>query len=573
MPAQNSEIAELFYDIADLLEIEGANPFRVRAYRDAARTIEGYPRRIEELVAAEEPLDQIPGIGEDLANKITEIVETGNLAFYETLRSRTPLSLLKFLEISGLGPKRVQQLYHELNVTNLEELNAAIEEGEVDDLESFGPKTVENIRDALDSGSMQEERTRLDIAKQFVDPLVTYLSDIDSVKKVGVAGSYRRRKPTVGDLDIIATSKEGEVVSEAFVNYGSASETISRGETKASIRLRSGLQVDLRIVPEESFGAALLYFTGSKAHNIHLRNIAVEQNLKINEYGVFKGEERLLGKTETEIYEHFEMAFIEPELRKDTGEIEAALEGSLPELITLEDIRGDLQMHTDESDGDHSLEEMASAAEALGYEYIAITDHTSYIGVTQGLEEKDVDAYVEKIDAFNDEHDGLQILKGIEVDIHKDGTLDLSDRALEKMDVVLGSIHSHFDLSEEQQTQRLIQAMDNPNMNIIAHPTTRRIGLREGIDLKMEAIMEAALERECFLEINASPERLDLSDQYIRLAGDLGLKLVISTDAHRQSSLRNMKNGVDQARRGWAEKTQIINTYPLKELQKHLLRH
>ncbi len=572
MPVQNSEIAEIFYEIADLLEIEGANPFRVRAYRDAARTIEGYPRRIEEMVHADDPIDSIPGIGEDLADKISEIVETGSLDFHENLLAQTPQSLIKLLEISGLGPKRVQQLYQELGITNFEELETAIESGQLVELDGFGPKMVDNIREALESESIKEERTRLDIAEQFIDPLVNFLSAMNTVKKVAVAGSYRRRKETVGDLDIIVTSAEGEAVSKAFVGFDSVSEILSKGKTKTSVRLRSGLQVDLRIVPEESYGAALLYFTGSKAHNIHLRKIAVDQDLKINEYGVFKNDDRLVGKTEAEIYESLNMAFIEPELRKDTGEIEAALERELPQLLTRDDIRGDLQMHTQQSDGHHSLEEMAAAAEALGYEYIAITDHTSYIGVTQGLKAEDVDAYIEKIDAFNAADHGLHVLKGVEADIHEDGQLDLPDDALEKFDLVLGSIHSHFDLSEEKQTERILRAMDNPNFNILAHPTTRRIGERQGIDLQMEKIMEAALERQCFLEINANPERLDLWDQYIRLAGELGLKLVISTDAHRKSSLQNMKYGVYQARRGWAEKSQILNTDPLDVLIQQLER-
>ena len=573
MPVQNSEIANIFYEIADLLEIEGANQFRVRAYRDAARTIEGYPRRINEMIEGDEPLDEIPGIGEDLANKIEEIVKTGNLVFYEKLLARTPQSLLKLLDISGLGPKRVQQLYQELDITNLEELRAAIEDGEVAELDGFGPKTVGNISEALESESLQDERTRLDIAEQFVEPLVEYLQQIESVSQVTVAGSYRRRKATVGDLDIIATSKEGATITESFVKYDSVDEVLSQGDTKASIKLRSGLQVDLRVVPNESYGAALLYFTGSKEHNIHLRNIALKEDLKINEYGVFKKDERILGETEEEIYAHFDLDFIEPELRKDTGEIEAAMNKSLPDLINLKDIRGDLQMHTDESDGEHSLAEMAQAAEDLGYEYIAITDHTSYIGVTQGLEKDDVPAYVKKIDEFNENHEGVFVLKGVEVDIHEDGSLDLPDEALKEMDIVLGSIHSHFNLDEKKQTERVLKAMDNPYFNVLAHPTTRRIGSRDPIELDLERVMEAALERRCFIEINASPERLDLWDQYIRLAGDLGLKLVISTDAHRKSSLRNMKYGVYQARRGWAEKSQILNTRSLSELRELLKKN
>jgi DNA polymerase (family 10) len=566
MPVQNIDIADIFYEIADLLEIEGANPFRIRAYRDAARTIEGHPRRLYEMVDSDESLKDIPGIGEDLAKKIEEIVTTGNLAFYEKLLSRTPHSLIQLLDISGLGPKRVQKLYQELGITNTKELRAAIESGKVTDLEGFGKKTVENILKALDSESFQNERTRLDIAEQFVNPLVNYLRHLASVSKVIIAGSYRRRKPTVGDLDIIVVSEKGQDVAEAFVNYDSVSEILSQGETKSSVKLRSGLQVDLRIVSDESYGAALLYFTGSKAHNIHLRNMAVDRELKLNEYGVFKSGERILGKTEEEIYRYFDMPYIEPELRKDTGEIKAALNHKLPKLIELNDIRGDLQMHTVSSDGDHTVAEMAEAAEELGYEYIAITDHSAYIGVTKGLKADEIEEYIENIDAFNNSHEGVKVLKGIEVDIHEDGSLDLPDGILKKLDIVLGSIHSHFNLSETKQTKRILRAIENPYFNILAHPTTRRIGSRDPISLDMERVMKAALENGCFLEINASPERLDLWDQYIRLAGEMGLKLSISTDSHRTSGLSTMKYGVYQARRGWAEKSQIINTRPLNKL-------
>ena len=571
MPVLNTEIAEIFTRIADLLEIEGANTFRIRAYRDAARTIEGYPRQIQKMITAGESIDDIPGIGEDLAQKINEIVETGELAFFENLRSRTPESLLKLLKISGLGPKRVKQIYEELHITDLEELHTAVQSGQLEALDGFGPKTVENIRNAFADESFSEARIRLDTAEKFAGPLEQYLLNVKGVENVIVAGSYRRRKPTVGDLDIIVMSESGEAASKALIHYDSVVETISRGEKKTSVRLRSGLQVDLRIVSEECFGATMLYFTGAKAHNIHLRRIAKDKKLKINEYGVYKGDKRLVGKTEKEIYKYFGMDWIEPELRQDTGEIEAALEGSLPELVTLDNIRGDLQMHSDHSDGKNSIVEMAFASERLGYDYIAITDHTSYIGVTQGLDMDDIGSYIEEIDTFNDTHDRPLILKGVEVDIPEDGSLDLPDAALEKMDIVLGSIHSHFDLSKQRQTQRLLRALDHPSVNILAHPTTRKIGKREAIELSMETIMEAAVERGCFLEINANPERLDIWDQYIRLAGDIGLKLSISTDAHHQSALKNMKYGIDQARRGWAKPVQIINSYPLEKL-KPLLR-
>lgn len=573
MPVQNSEIAHTFYEIADLLEIEGANTFRVRAYRDAARTIEGYPKRINDMVESGDSLDEIPGIGEDLAKKIDEMVRTSDLAFLETLRSRTPHSLLQLLDIPGLGPKRVQKLYRELQISNLEELQSALEAGSLVELEGFGEKTAKNISEAIKAGSKKQERTRLDIAEQFVEPLLEYLDGMEEVEQAVIAGSYRRRKATVGDLDILATSKSGKWVTERFVNYESVAEVLSQGETKASVRLRSGLQVDLRVVDKKSFGAALLYFTGSKAHNIHLRNLALEAGLKINEYGVYKKDERILGESEDEIYAQFGLPYIEPELREDTGEIEAAKNNRLPKLITISDIRGDLQMHTTESDGEYSLAEMAEAGQKMGYDYIAITDHTSYIGVTQGLGEEDVDNYIKKIDAFNKDHEGITVLKGLEVDIHRDGHLDLPDKVLKKLDIVLGSVHSLFNLSEAEQTERIIRAMDNPYLNVLAHPTTRRIGSREPIALVLEKIMKKALDVGCFLEINASPERLDLWDQYIRLAGDLGLKLAISTDAHRKSSLSNMKYGVYQARRGWAEKSLILNTYPLDELRQTLKRH
>ncbi len=572
MPVQNSEIAEIFYEIADLLEIEDANPFRVRAYRNAARTVAGYPRRINEMVEEGEDIDDLSGVGEDLAKKIREIVQTGNLEFLEKVRSRTPHSLIKLLGIKGLGPKRVQKLFNELGIRNLEELRAAIESGKVADLEGFGSKTVENIRQSLEVDTLEEERTRLDIAEQFVAPLVSYLKELATVEDVAVAGSYRRRLATVGDLDIIAISDAGAQVAEAFVSYDSVGEVVSQGATKTTVILRSGLQVDLRIVSKEHYGAALLYFTGSKAHNIHLRNLAVDQGFKINEYGVYKGDERIAGQNESEIYGLFNLPVIPPELREDQGEIQAAREDRLPELVQLEDIRGDLQMHTDQSDGNNNLEEMAAAAEELGYAYIGVTDHTAYIGVTQGLKASDVAEYLRKIDSFNESHTGIRVLKGLEVDILEDGTLDMENDCLEQLDLVLVGIHSHFGLSEEKQTERVLKALDNPYVNILAHPTARHIGNREPAALDMEQIMTAALERGCFLEVNASPERLDLRDQHIRLAKDIGLKLVISTDSHRASSLNNMKYGVYQARRGWADKSTILNTLPLDELLDHLTR-
>jgi len=573
MPVQNSEIADMLHEVADLLEIEDANPFRVRAYRNAARTIEGYAKRIYKMIDDGDDLKEISGIGEDLAEKIKEVVDTGNLRFLEDLRARTPHSLIELLKISGLGPKRVQQLYQELNITNLQELQDALKSGKVSELDGFGNKTVENILEAIEVGSFGEKRTRYDIAEQFVAPILDYLKALDYVEEAVAGGSFRRRKATVGDLDIIAISDQGDDVCKAFVEYDSVNEILSQGETKASVSLRSGLQVDLRVVKRESFGAALLYFTGSKAHNIHLRNIAVDKGYKLNEYGIYKGDEKIVGETEEEIYEFFNMPYIKPELREDKGEIEAALKGTLPDLVNLEDILGDLQMHTTESDGKNSIAEMAQTADELGYEYIAITDHSSHIGVTNGLKPEDIDTYLKKIDEFNEQNDGVWVLKGIEVDILKDGSLDLPDEVLGKLDIVLASIHSNFDLNEEEQTNRIIKALENPNVNILAHPTTRMIGTRKPINLDLQKIMEKSLSLGCFLEINASPERLDLWDDAILSAVESGLKLAISADAHRKNDFYNMKYGVFQARRGWASKSDILNTLPFKELKKQLQRN
>jgi DNA polymerase (family 10) len=572
MPMTNTEIADAFNEIADLLEIEGANQFRVRAYRDAARTISGLPRNVREMVANDEDLTELSGIGEDLAGKIKTLVETGHLTQLEELRERTPPALADMLQIEGLGPKRVQTIYHELDVTDLEELEQAAEAGRIQTLDGLGPKTEQKVLDELRRKREKEERTRLDVAEQLVEPLLDYLRGIEGVQRVTVAGSYRRRKETVGDIDILVISDAGEATIDAFVDYEDVEQIVSQGETKSTVVLRSDLQVDVRVVGEESYGAALLYFTGSKAHNIALRDMAMDRDLKVNEYGVFRGDERITGETEEEIYELFDLPYIPPELREDRGELEAARDDALPSLVTLDDIRGDLQMHTTASDADSTLREMVEGAQALGYEYIAITDHSAYVGVVTGLDADDLMKQIEKIDQLNDELDDFRVLKGMEVDIMEDGSLDLPDEALENLDVVVGSIHTKFDLPGEQQTERIIRAMDNPHFNILGHPTGRHIGKRPPYDVDLERVMGAALERGCFLEINASPERLDLNDVYAKLAKEMGLNLVISTDAHHVNGLSNMKYGVWQARRGWLEPDDVLNTRSWQDLLDTLKR-
>jgi DNA polymerase (family 10) len=578
LPVLNSEIAGAFREVADLLEIEGANTFRVRAYRNAARTIEELPQSAREMVEADKDLTDLDGIGEDLAKKIKVLVETGELPQLQQIKARTPAGLAEMLKIEGLGPKRVQALYRELDITSLEALQAAAEAGEVAEVSGLGEKTQETILAALKHRDEDAGRTRLDIAEQFVDPLVAYLKDDDRVERVTVAGSYRRRKATVGDLDILAISEDGEATIDRFVAYEDVDSVASQGSTRATVKLRSGLQVDLRVVARRSYGAALLYFTGSKAHNIALRNLAVEQGYKVNEYGVFETEDedqegaRVAGETEDEIYAFFDLAYVEPELREDRGEIEAAAKDALPDLVTLDDMRGDLQMHTTASDGGADLEEMVAGARKRGYDYIAITDHSSLVGVTQGL---DADALAERIDEIerlNESLEDIRVLKGIEVDILEDGSLDLPDEVLSRLDVCVASVHTHFNLSREKQTERIIRALDNPHVHILAHPTGRRIQQRQPYAVDIERVMEAALERGCYLEINAHPERLDLNDVHARMAREMGLKLAVSTDAHSVASLAYMRFGLDQARRAWLTAEDVLNTRSWEDLKELLKR-
>jgi DNA polymerase (family 10) len=568
----NSEIADIFREVADILEIQGANPFRVRAYRTAARTVSALGRNVADMINAGEDLTELQGIGEDLAGKIEEIVETGSLEQLEHLKNETSPELAKLLEIEELGPKRVRQLHEALGVNTLKELEEAAEADKIERLEGFGSVLQEKILASVKGKQGQEERIQLRTAEDLAMPLVAYLRSLEAVQRIEVAGSYRRRQETVGDLDILTISDDWEEVSHQFINYDAVVDIVSQGKTRSTVILRTGLQVDLRVVSPESHGAALFYFTGSKAHNIAIRNLAIDRGMKVNEYGVFEDDRRIAGETEEEIYGLFDLPFIPPELREDRGEIEAARKGELPDLVTVEDIRGDLQMHTDASDGRATLEEMVRAAQKRGYEYIAITDHSPHVVVTQGLDADALAKQIDEIDAMNDQLDDIRILKSIEVDILADGSLDLPNSILSRLDLTLCSIHSSFGLSREKQTERIIRAMDNPNFNILAHPTGRRIGDRAPIDVDLERVMEAALERNCFLEVNAQPDRLDLNDIYSKMAKEMGLKLSISTDAHSPDELAFMAYGVYQARRGWLEADDILNTQGWKELQTLLAR-
>ena len=572
MSVHNTEIAEMFSRLAELLEIQGANPFRIRAYRKAAQTIEGLPHSVASMLAEGSDLSDLPGIGEDLAAKIQEIVETGHLSLLDQVSSQLPGQLADLAKISTLGPKRVKMLYDTLGIQDLKGLAKAARSGKIRELHGFGPKTEEKILAETDKRSGTEQRIKISTAEEFAEPILDYLKSAKGVKDAIIAGSYRRRKDTIGDLDILVTCTQAKTMMDHFVAYEEVETVVSKGQTRATVILRSGLQVDLRVVPEESYGAALQYFTGSKAHNIAVRSLAVKKGLKINEYGVFRGETRIAGRTEKEVYAQVGLPYLEPELRENWGEVEAGLHHALPHLVTLNDIRGDLHVHSKASDGHSTIYDMALAAQSKGYNYLAICDHSQRVTIAHGLDAKRLTSQIEEIDRLNQTLKGFDILKGAEVDILEDGSLDLSDELLQRLDLTVCAIHYKFNLPRAKQTERIIRAMDHPAFSILAHPTGRMINEREPYEIDMEQIMAAALERGCYLEVNAQPVRLDLNDRHCKMAKDMGVKVVISTDAHRTTDLDFMRFGVGQARRGWLEPEDVLNTRSLKELKKFLRR-
>ena len=568
MPIHNADISKLFRRLADLLEIEGANPFRIRAYRNAAQTIDDQPRSAAGMIEAGEDLTRLPGIGEDLASKIDEISRTGRLAALEEVEARTPSTLAALTSIPGLGPKRVHTLYEALGITTVEELARAAQEHKICGLPRFSAQIEARIAEETAKYTQAERRLKLATAEDFAETLCAFMKKAPGVRDVAVAGSYRRRRETVGDLDILVTCQHGPTVIEHFCGYEEAAKIVARGDTKAALILKAAIQVDLRVVPGESYGAALHYFTGSKAHNIAIRRLGQAKGLKINEYGVFRREKRIGGRTEEEVFAAVGLPFIEPELREGRGEIEAALEGRLPKLITLKDIKGDLHAHTKASDGKSSLKEMAEAAKALGYEYLAVTDHTKHATVARGLDEVRLSAQLEEIDRRNDELAGILILKSSEVDILADGWLDLPDRILRRLDFTVCAVHYKFDLDAKAQTERVLRAMDDRHCTILAHPTGRLLGERPAYPIELDRVMEGAKVRGCFLELNAHPARLDLDDVHCKQAKEMGLKIAISTDAHSTAGLNAMRFGIGQARRGWLEPGDVLNTRPWPELRK-----
>lgn len=519
-----------------------------------------------------EDLSKLPGIGKDLAGKIEEIVDTGKLKQLEELETRTPGALSRLMKIAGLGPKRVGELHKKLNINSMEDLKDAVKKGKLKKLKGFGEKIEQAIEEELSQAHDGDERVKFAAVVEIANSLVDYLKKDKSVKKVVVAGSYRRRKETVGDLDILSTCKKGSKVMDRFTGYEDVKKVVSQGKTRSTVILRSGLQVDLRVVPEVSYGAALHYLTGSKSHNIAVRKLGKKKKFKINEYGVFRGKKRIAGKTEKEVYDTVKLPFIEPELRENRGEIEAARKGNLPKLITLDDIRGDLHTHTKETDGHHTLKEMAQAAKKRGYSYLAITNHSKRVTMVHGLDKKRLAKEIKQIDRLNSKLKNFTVLKSIEVDILEDGSLDLPNDILKELDLTVCSVHYNTNLSRTKQTERIIRAMDNPYFTIFAHPTGRLINERKPYEVDMEKVLMAASKQGCFVELNAHPDRLDLNDVDCKMAKEMGIPVAISTDAHSTTDLDYMRFGIGQARRGWLEPDDVVNTRSLQKLKKLLKR-
>jgi DNA polymerase (family 10) len=571
MGIHNADVAETFDEIGDLLAIEGENPFRIRAYRRAAQVIRSLPRELAEMGDAKE-YDAIPGIGKDLAAKIAEIIETGHVKALDELRRTVPPAARELLSLPGIGPVRVRALMTELDVRSRKALVRALASGRLAKVHGFGPVLVSHLKAALSvkPGAELPKRLPLSVAAQYAEPLRRYVASLPGVDRVEIAGSYRRGRDTVGDLDVLVCARADVDPLRQIQRYSDVREMSATGSTKASGILRNGLRLDVRAVPPQSFGAALQYFTGSKDHSIHLRRRAQERGLKLSEYGLYRDKRRIAGETEEGVYQALGLDFIPPELREDRGEIESAERHTLPRLVERADLKGDLHVHTDASDGNDSLEAMVTAARAQKLSYIAVTDHAKHLGIVHGLDADRLARQAEAIDALNETLTGFTVLKGAEVDILGDGRLALPDGVLSKLDVVVVAIHGHFDLTEAKQTARVLRALERPYVSILAHPSGRRLGEREPLALDFERVLQAVHERGCFIEVNGQPARLDLDDVHVKAAVDCGVPLSIASDAHSGGEFANLGGGVRQARRGWARQEDVLNTRRLAELRRLL---
>ena len=589
----NAAIARTLEEVADLLEIQNSNPFRIRAYRNAVRTIQVQATPLARLLAEGRPLTDLPGIGKEMASHVKEMVETGTLGYRDELLADMPRSLIELMRLPSVGPKKAKKLWDELKICTVEELEEAAKAGRIAGVPGFGEKTQQKILAGIGDHRQHTSRLLLADAEQFVEPLLEWLRPSPDLERLEVAGSYRRRRETIGDVDLLAVAKKPAAVMKHFLGHAWIEKVAMSGDTRATVTLGSGLQVDLRAVPPESYGAALVYFTGSKEHNVKLRRRGVERGLRISEYGVFRvdspdrtdrsepsdrsdpadpGEGTwIAGREEEDVYAAVGLAWIPPEMREDRGEIEAAVKSSgkkskLPKLIRQEDLRGDLHMHSTWSDGRNSIEEMVEACAARGYEYMVISDHSKALAMTNGLDAYRLREQWKEIDEVRARHPEIRILRSMEVDILADGALDLEDEMLAGLDVVLVSLHSRFDLPEAQQTERVLRALEHPEVSIFCHPTARLINRRKPVEMDVDAVLHRAAELGVAVELNSNPHRLDLKDDHLRRAKELGCKVVISTDSHRTRELDLMRYGIEQARRAWLEPKNVLNTLPYKEL-------
>jgi DNA polymerase (family 10) len=577
----NQEIATILVHISEILDIQGENPFKIRAYIKAAQTIEALTYQLSSL-EDKDKIKGLPGIGEGIAKKIKELLETGKLKYYEDLKKSEYAPLTEFLKIPGVGPKHAKLVYDQLGVKTEEQLKKAAEKGRLRDLPGLGEKVEQNILQGIQQVQKYKERFPLAFICPRAQDILEELKEVKEIKQITLAGSLRRMRETIADADILVASDKSKKVMDAFVNLPQTAKVVAKGNTKSSIVTKDGFQVDLRVVKPESFGAAQHYFTGSKAHNIRIRSLGVEKGLKINEYGVFSAgsmghkEKSIAGRKEDEVFKSVGLPFIPPELREDQGEIEAALENQLPHLVELKHLKGDLHVHTNWTDGNNSIEEMAKAAQKRGYQYIAISDHSPTIGITNGLTPQRLKKQMGEIDKLNKKmvnkrgSRNFKVLKGIEVDIRSNGQLDLEDDILKELDIVVAAVHTRFSQTKEEMTKRIVKAVENPHVDIIAHPTGRLIGKREPYQVDMDKLMDACKACGKALELNAYPERLDLSDLNCRKAKEKGVKIAISTDAHREGHLDWISFGIATAKRGWIEPENVINTLPLFKLLKWL---
>ncbi|MGB7592720.1 MAG: DNA polymerase/3'-5' exonuclease PolX [Terriglobia bacterium] len=571
---ENREIAAVFEEISNLMKIIQDDPkwtFKAAAYDRAKRAIEGLPERLEDI--ARDPkrkLTDIPGIGEDLAKKIIELAETGKSKCHQEQLAKVPASLLELLQLQTVGPQKVRLFYKQAGIKSIDDLEAAVQAGRLRNLPGMSVKSEENILKALEVYRRAAGRFRLDTAYETAQQLTHYLKEFRGVEEVTPAGSFRRGRETVGDLDLLVTGYDHAGIADYFAKFPGVAQLLAKGEDKVSVKLQNDLQVDIRLLDRESYGAALQYFTGSKEHNVALRERAKKRGWKLSEYGLFKGEEALARRTEEEIYAKLDLQWIPPELRENLGEIEAAEKGELPKLVELEDIKGDLHMHTTASDGKASVEEMAEAAKRLGYEYILITDHSKAVTIANGLDEKRALENIRRIQAARKKVKNIEIWTGAEVDILGDGSLDYPDEILKQFDIVLASVHSRMNMPAQEMTARLLKALANPYVRILGHPTGRQILKRDPFVFDLEKVFAAAKEYGFILELNGHPERLDLCDRHLKLARDRGMKVIISTDAHSPDHFKLMRYGVVTARRGWMRKEDVLNTLPPEELLKSL---